>query len=252
MVPAKAWTTIIRVISLPDAADRRTRFVQRAVDAKVEWRFFDALRTLPPGLRHEEDTAIVAKGRPLRPGELGCYASHWTVWTEFLAGDADRLIVLEDDVIVDWRYVAALSAEGSAAHRFDYLRLFNLRPTLKRTVCRGLLRPNDHVVELNGLAYGTQGYMLSRTAANKLVRHCRHVRRTIDDEMDRSWDHGLPNLAVFPAPLLEEFVPSTIGGARSESFTIPRRLRWRRLLSRVANGLRIRRQRLTGYGCYQL
>lgn len=242
--------TIVRVISLATATERRAAFNDRARDANVEWTYLDALRELPEELAYDEDEAIVAKGRPLRPGELGCYGSHWTVWQQFLKSDADYIIVLEDDVIVDWKYLAALAADDSAAKRFDYLRLFNLRPTLKRVVCRGLLRPNDHVIELDGLAYGTQGYMLSRTAANRLLQHCQQVRRTIDDEMDRSWDHGVPNLAIFPAPLLEEFVPSTIGSARSEPYTVPQRLRRRRLISRINNGMKIRRQKLTGHGRY--
>src|SRR3546814_8336311 len=32
--------------------------------------------------------------------------------------------------------------------------------------------------------------------------------------MDRSWAHGLPNLALYPAPLLEAAVVSDIGNSR--------------------------------------
>jgi glycosyl transferase family 25 len=244
-------TTIIRVISLAAATERRAAFRDRARNASVDWTFLDALRELPEGLTYDEDEAIVAKGRPLQPAELGCYGSHWTVWQQFLKSDADRVIVLEDDVVVDWKYLAALAADDSAAKRFDYLRLFNHRPTIKRVICRGLLRPNDHVIELDGLAFGTQGYILGRKAALRLLSHCQQVRRTIDDEMDRSWDHGVPNLAIFPPPLIEEFVPSTIGNARSEPYTVPRQLRRRRLISRLNNGMQIRRQKLTGYGRYR-
>src|SRR3546814_16842386 len=38
--------------------------------------------------------------------------------------------------------------------------------------------------------------------------------RSIDDEMDRSWAHGLPNLALYPAPILEAAVVSDIGNSR--------------------------------------
>ena len=32
--------------------------------------------------------------------------------------------------------------------------------------------------------------------------------------MDRSWAHGLPNLALYPAPILEAAIVSDIGNSR--------------------------------------
>jgi hypothetical protein len=36
------------------------------------------------------------------------------------------------------------------------------------------------------------------------------VRTSIDEEMDRFWVHGIPTLALFPFPTLEQNVSSTI------------------------------------------
>jgi hypothetical protein len=68
-----------------------------------------------PRLEHDPDEAIVAKGRPMYPGELGCYASHYAAWTSFLESDADQLLVLEDDTIVDWGFLAAMVEVDLAA-----------------------------------------------------------------------------------------------------------------------------------------
>src|ERR687895_1267863 len=94
------------VISLPDAVDRRAAFTARARGAELDWSFFDACRELGPGLTYDPADAIVAKGRPLYPPELGCYASHFAAWTDFLESGASQLIVLEDDTIVDWTFLA--------------------------------------------------------------------------------------------------------------------------------------------------
>src|SRR3546814_11383087 len=85
---------------------------------------------------------------------------------------------------------------------------------LQRVVRRDFLQHSRAIVELVGLAYGTQGYAITLEGARRLVEHCRTVRRPIDDEMDRSWAHGLPTLALYPAPILEEAVVSDIGNSR--------------------------------------
>jgi len=75
---------------------------------------------------------------------------------------------------------------------------------------------------------GTQGYVMTREGARHFVRHCREVRRPLDDELDRSWEHGVACLGIFPFPVIEQSTASTIGPARFERFRIPGRLRVRR------------------------
>ena len=70
------------------------------------------------------------------------------------------------------------------------------------------------MVEMIGPAYGTQGYAITLAGARAFIDECRVIRRPIDDAMDRSWAHGVRNLALFPAPILEATVPSAIGAAR--------------------------------------
>jgi glycosyl transferase family 25 len=96
--------TKVVVISLPDASDRRASFAERARGTSIGWTWFDAHLELAPGLTHDPDEAIVAKGRPLYPGELGCYSSHYAAWEMFLDSGAPQMLVLEDDTIVDWGF----------------------------------------------------------------------------------------------------------------------------------------------------
>src|SRR5215813_4709391 len=86
MTDNRVARTRVVVISMPDAAERRSRFEERARGASVAWNFFPAHAALHPALRYDESDAIVAKGRPLRPGELGCYSSHYAAWSD-LQGD---------------------------------------------------------------------------------------------------------------------------------------------------------------------
>jgi glycosyl transferase, family 25 len=232
------------VISLPDATDRRAAFSARARGATLEWSYFDARRELGPGLMHDPDDAIVAKARPMYPGELGCYASHHAAWTTFLESGARQLLVLEDDTIVDWGFLAKLADVNLHAAGVPYLRLYAKHPCAFRVVQRDAVEQQRTLIEYLGRPFGTQGYVLTRDGAQRFVRHCRVVRRPLDDELDRSWVHGIPNLCIFPFPLLEQSTASGIGPARFEPYEIPARLRGRRYRMRMTERVLKLRRRL--------
>lgn len=235
--------TRIAVISLPDASDRRTAFAERAREAGLGWSFFDAHRELGPELRYDPDEAIVAKGRTMFPGELGCYSSHYYAWLELLESGSPRMIVLEDDTIVDWAFLRKAAAVDFQAKGVRYLRLYARRPCAFRRHGE-VVEPQRHLVEFADYAHGTQGYVITRQGAERLVRHCRTVRRPVDIELDRSWDHGIRCLAVFPFPLIEMSATSSIGPDRWERFEVPARLRARRLRTRITERARRVRNRL--------
>jgi glycosyl transferase, family 25 len=227
--------TSIVVISLPDAADRRALFASRAATTVLPWRWFDARRELGPELEHDLDETIVAKGRPLYPGELGCYASHYAAWTEFLDGEDDQLLVLEDDTIVDWGFLAKLAQVDLQAAGIVYLRLYAKRARIFRPVLLNVIERRRNLIEFLDRPFGTQGYLLTRGGARRFVDHCRRVRRPIDDELDSSWYHGVPTFCVFPFPVIEESTASSIEPARFERYVIPRRLKVRRYRRRLTD-----------------
>jgi glycosyl transferase family 25 len=223
--------TKIAVISMSDATERRARFADRARDAGLVWQFVPAMTRLHPALSYSEEAAIVAKGRPLGNGELGCYSSHYAAWESLQAEDFDQCVVLEDDVIVDWTFLRKMAGIDFAATGIDYLRLYYKWPVGHAVLKEGFIERARSIVELSGTAYGTQGYLITKAGARVLLDHCRTVKRPIDDEMDRSWAHGLRNLAIFPFPIIEESSPTIIGGARFETFEVPEHLRFKRFLT---------------------
>ena len=231
MTSGRPVRTRIVVISMADAGERRSRFEARAHTAPVAWSFYAAHTSLHPSLRYDEVGAIVAKGRPLRAGEIGCYSSHYAAWTDLQSSDADQYVVLEDDVIVDWTFVGKLAQVDLAAMGINYLRLYYKFPARAALVKENFIDRARSIVELAGNAYGTQGYAITKAGARLFLDHCRIVCRPIDDEMDRTWVHGQPNLAVFPCPVLEESAGSTIGNTRFETFVVPKHLKLKRLVA---------------------
>ena len=231
MTDGRAARTKIIVISMADAAERRSRFQDRARSATVPWSFYPARTSLHPALRYDEQDAIVAKGRPLRAGEVGCYSSHYAAWQDLQGDDTDQYVVLEDDVIVDWTFVGKLAQVDLAQMGINYLRLYYKFPARAALVKENFLERARSIVELAGSAYGTQGYVITKAGARIFLDHCRVVTRPIDDEMDRTWVHGQPNLAVFPFPIIEEATGSTIGNTRFDTFVVPEHLKLKRLLT---------------------
>jgi glycosyl transferase family 25 len=229
--------TLVLVISLADASDRRAGFAERARATALPWRFFDAHRGLGAGLAYDPDDAVVARGRRLVPEELGCYSSHYHAWLTLLDSRATQMIVLEDDTIVDWSFLEKLAAVDFPAVAVCYLRLFARRPSPFRLHGRAV-EHQRYLVEYAAYAHGTQGYVITRDGAERFVRHCRRVRRPVDVEMDRAWDHGVPCLALFPFPLAEISASSTIGPARWIRPEIPAALRSARFRMRTAERLR--------------
>lgn len=205
--------TAIRVISMGTAQARRQRFSDDARGAEVEWSYFDALRLPEAPLRYDEPAALVHTGRPLRAGEIGCYASHHSVWTGFLKSGHDQLIVFEDDVVVDWGAIRVLCERDLAADGIHILRLFATHPTRSTIARYKLFSDHSHLMRLQGHCYGTQAYVLTRQGAAALVKSCARLSMPVDWAMSRYWDYGVDNYAVFPFPVLERLGPSTIAQA---------------------------------------
>src|SRR6185312_7031020 len=114
----------VTVISLPDASERRARFSSTANGSAGPWAFFDARRAIAAPLRYDDRRARRVHGRTLTSGEIGAYASHFAVWQLLLDSGQPRMIVLEDDVTVDWPFIARLAELDFAAMGLSYARLF--------------------------------------------------------------------------------------------------------------------------------
>lgn len=203
-------TAKVFVISLDDASDRRDLFTQRTRSVGVPWQFFDAHRKLSADLVYTEADAVSRHGRPLTAGELGCYSSHVALWKALVDDETtDAYLVLEDDVIADWNIIERLVRDGAGGS--PYLRLYSKKPSRFQLVRRNVIADGFSLIRYLDKTWGTQGYYVGKAAARRFLASALKVRRPIDDQMDRFWEHGVENLALFPHPILEEHRGSSIG-----------------------------------------
>ncbi|HKT74170.1 MAG TPA: glycosyltransferase family 25 protein [Steroidobacteraceae bacterium] len=237
---AREPKTKIWVISVPTAEARRSDFVRCAGGA--EWEFYAAHTGLDANLVYDEASTVGRFGRKLHPGELGCYSSHFSLWRWLLHSQFDQAIVLEDDVVADWKFLDELRQIDLTQRGIDYLRLFAKMPAPWRPIASPYLDQYRHLIRFTGYALGTQAYVVTRAGAERLIRHGASVEAPVDVYMDRTWDHGLLNLALYPFPVYERHQPSSIGESRFGAdrhnvSTLLRKLEIRNLCARARRRL---------------
>jgi glycosyl transferase, family 25 len=206
---------------MASAVERRAEFAETARNARSSWGFVDAATNAPAGLPYAAGSAVRRFGRALTRPEVGAFASHFQAWTALLESSDEQRIVLEDDVLVDWRALDRLAELDFAGLGLDLLRLYATHPFRHRVEIRRFLGPHQHLVQARGMFLGSQGYVLTRRAAARLVALSAPIRMPVDWFLSRYWELGFPNYCLFPFPLIERSVASNIGD-RSEQTRLHR------------------------------
>jgi glycosyl transferase family 25 len=181
---------------------------------KLDWEFFPAHTRPTEPLQYDNRAAVRRCGRPLSPAEIGCYASHFKLWQWVSDSDLDQVIILEDDVIVDWNLIQMLATTRFSDYGIEMLRLHTYGPFRWDIVKYKFFSANSHVIRLIGMVPGAAGYILSKAAARTLVSNYSIITAPVDWVLPRYWEHRIPNYCVFPFPVMERHGASTIGDER--------------------------------------
>ena len=237
--------TAIRVISLPSSLPRREAFMNMANGTNLEWEFVPAATGPTGSLRYNPRQATQRCGRPLSAAEVGCYASHFSLW-QWLAHSAyDQAIIFEDDALVDWAVIEDLAATMLADYHINFMRLHMPTPFRFSVVKYTFLSPHIHLVRANGLTFGGLAYVLTRNAARVLSSNYSLAAAPVDWVLAWYWEHRLPTYCLFPFPVIERLGPSTIGDERHARPTPPS------IGDRIARfGWRVRDRALRAYVDY--
>ena len=172
-------------------------------------------------------------------GARACTTGHFNIWKKFLETDASVAFILEDDVRISERFPAFIEAAARFSNEVDILNFNrqNSKREQKKLVVSKINPLIGDVFEgkrLLGPHYGTAGYMITRSAAERL---CNQIKRT-----NVPIDHLLfnPNVSefnkssliyqAFPA-MVEPDVETFQTSIQNES--IPLSNHWRKKLSRA-------------------
>lgn len=195
----------IVVISLPAATDRRAHMAGQLAALGLPVHVLDAAdgrcldRQTLAGLGLRKSPPLFSRV-PLSPGEVGCYVSHLLAMRRLLEGDAEAMLVLEDDAVLEPDLPAVLAAIAALPAGWDVVKLGGIRTGLPvRDVAP--LCPGRRLVRLRKPAYGSHAYVISRTGAQLFLAEHSDIRVPFDVLLDWYWRSGADLYAVQPWPV---------------------------------------------------
>jgi len=217
----------IFVISLKDAMRRRAAAVEQLEATGLEYDFFDAIEnvTCPSRYFSGFNTRLYRLNtrRDALPGEIGCYASHLSLWRTCVAMN-QPITILEDDFQLEDEFTDAIHKIATLTNTFGFIRLQSFD---RRQVPKKLRRAAQKVLSLNGfqlyylsdIPLNMLAYAISPQAASSLLSASATLTAPIDKFVQQSWVHKTPIYALSPAVVgpSSHAATSTIGDRSQKS-----------------------------------
>lgn len=207
----------ICVISLPDEQLRRERAAAQLSRAQLDFEFADATRgedVVRDGHfdRFDQYGFLMNTGRVASTGELGCFASHRTLWRRSIASD-EPLLILEDDFHLHEDFPEALRHTRRLIREYGFIRL-QVEARSSRTPVSEC--GNFILSRYRKAPYGTAGYAISPDVARTFVAVSDCFSAPVDLFVKNFWDHGhtLYALTPYTVSLSEISQQSRIGGRK--------------------------------------
>lgn len=170
------------VISLARAPERRAAMLAHLQSLGVACELVDAVdgRTLP----ESELQRLVAPGRQMHPGAVGCYLSHLAVYERMRERRLDVALVLEDDARLHPQ-IPRLLAAGCASTDWDYCFLDSddhneHGPVFYDADSAQPLGAGFTAYALSGGPQTTHAYLITLEAAQRRLDHAYPLRQAID------------------------------------------------------------------------
>jgi glycosyl transferase family 25 len=153
--------------------------------------------------------------KPLRPGEIGCYASHLRCWRELVDSGERAMAIFEDDIEIAPDLPRVLDALGRARVPCDLVKLIGRSEERIRDsvpLCRG-----RDLIAYRRVPSLTGAYVITADGARKLLRSRPPFGRPVDVDIRHWWEHDLRVLGTHPYPVRagDSSQESTIEGRAS-------------------------------------
>jgi glycosyl transferase family 25 len=190
------------VINLDRSADRLAAMAQQCAAIGISFERFPAVygADLPHALKPYfcDDAGNVVS--PLKPAEIGCYASHLGVWQRIVEMALPAAMVCEDDAILP-RNTETLVAEILRALPADWdMVLLSSTPSHAFRSLSKLLSCGS-IVRYSKVPGSTACYLISGTGAAKMLQPVAPRMWAADHDTRWPWKFGMDTYGVYPPPV---------------------------------------------------
>lgn len=218
----------IFVISLPTQTERRDLVRAEFEKANMEFSFFDGIDITKKKIEYFRSFDVgrfhLNTGRHPLANEIGCYASHLTLWRTCITLN-EPIIVLEDDVCLDSQFESAMSFININVRKLGFIRLEKNCKTPGPTVSAA---GHYSAQYCHSSPFSAKAYALSPAVAMKFVEASHTFDTPVDKFIKDSWVHGQPLHQLTPHIVEESEI-----GLRTTTIGARHKPQRRRLSSRL-------------------
>lgn len=196
-----------------EAAQLSAEFIKAVEGAKPPARFWPLLP--PAGL--------------LTAAEIGCYCSHLDIYHRIIDSNIEYALILEDDLEISGNFGAHLDDFQIYEMTWDIVKLSgNVKGRFKPIAPIG---SGLELVCYDRIPLGAGAYLISNAGARKFVMwiNAHGIRSPIDRDLRLSWSTKMTVYGLYPPPIRQDALPSTIDSQqpRQSKRSLLKRLRQR-------------------------
>lgn len=192
------------VISLPDARERRERAAIQLADAGISFEFFDALcgeQAMAEAYFESCNEAewLLNTGREVTLAEIGCFASHRSMWQKCVEL-GEPIMIMEDDFQLMPGFADAVKQVAGLIGDFGFIRLQNETRARKESVAE---RGAYTVWRYTKAPHSCMCNTITPSVAERFVEMSRVASEPVDVFVKKFWEHGQPIYGLTPYTVTE-------------------------------------------------
>ena len=192
------------VISLPDAEERRKRATIQLADAGIPFEFFDAMRGEQAiAERHFERCDdvdwLLNTGREVTPAEIGCFASHRSMW-QMCVELGEPIMIMEDDFQLLPGFADAVNKVARNVDEFGFIRLQDETRARRERVSE---QGRYTLWRYTKAPHSSMCNAIAPEVAQRFVDMTRVAREPVDVFLKKFWEHGQPIYGLTPYTVTE-------------------------------------------------
>lgn len=187
------------VISLKRSQERRDYISAQLQAQNIDFNFFDAIdggdKSNPLLKRYNYAKRLwLSSGKMPTNGEIGCYASHYSLWQKCV-DMGQPLVVVEDDAKICPNAAKTQMIAAEKIQQYGFLRL--------ESVIRGetiLMEQGEHyrISHMSDNFGGLRAYAIAPWAAQKLLNGSKSWSLPVDNYIGAPYFHGMESYHLHP------------------------------------------------------